>query len=197
MLVDSNGEYSGPYLKRFAIPFANYKIPDWDRKKGQLMEIYNEYSKDNLEEQQKHLKPYADQVTDYSTDGESGRYCHLIDPILREDFTHILSAFGHRGYNFKIGAAWFQYYESSHGHPVHNHGFGGYSSALFIEYDPKSHRPTTFVSPFLNNFDGNVVDYMPADVEEGHLLVFPTSLLHYAPTNTTNVRRTILSMNIF
>ena len=156
MLVDSNGEYSGPYLKRFAIPFANYKIPDWDRKKGQLMEIYNEYSKDNLEEQQKHLKHYADHVTDYSTQEDSKSYCQLIDPILREDFTHILSAFGHRGYNFKIGAAWFQYYESSHGHPVHNHGFGGYSSALFIEYDPKSHRPTTFVSPFLNNFDPRI-----------------------------------------
>jgi len=197
MLVDSNGEYSGPYLKRFAIPFANYKIPDWDKKKGQLMEIYNEYSKDNLEEQQKHLKPYADHVTDYETQEDSKSYCQLIDPILREDFTHILSAFGHRGYNFRIGKAWFQYYESSHGHPVHNHAFGGYSSALFLEYDPECHRPTTFVSPILNNFDGNVVDYMPEPVEEGHLLVFPSSLMHYAPTNTTNVRRTILSMNIF
>ena len=38
---------------------------------------------------------------------------------------------------------------------------------------------------------------MPEPVEEGHLLVFPSSLMHYAPTNTTNVRRTILSMNIF
>tara|TARA_B100001094_G_scaffold282594_1_gene294775 strand:- start:552 stop:1121 length:570 start_codon:yes stop_codon:yes gene_type:complete len=189
MLVDSN-DYSGPYLKKFAIPFANYKIPDWDKKKEQLMEIYDEYSKDNLKE-------HTDHVTDYSTNKDCARYTDLIDPILREDFTHILSAFGHRGYDFRIGAAWFQYYESSHGHPVHNHGFGGYSSALFIEYDPKSHRPTTFVSPFLNNFDGNVVDYMPEDIEEGHLLVFPTSLLHYAPTNTTNVRRTILSMNIF
>jgi hypothetical protein len=197
MLVDSNGEYSGPYLKRFAIPFANYKIPDWDKKKGQLMEIYDEYSKDNLEEQQKHLKPYADHVTDYETQEDSKSYCQLIDPILREDFTHILSAFGHRGYNFRIGKAWFQYYESSHGHPVHNHAFGGYSSALFLEYDPECHRPTTFVSPILNNFDGNVVDYMPEPVEEGHLLVFPSSLMHYAPTNTTNVRRTILSMNIF
>jgi len=196
MIIDSNG-YSGPYLKKFAIPFANYKIPDWDKKKEQLMEIYDEYSKDKLNEQRKELESTYDNITDYSTDKNCERYTHLIDPILREDFTNILNAFGHEGYNFKIGAAWFQYYELAHSHIVHNHGSHGYSSALFLEYDPECHRPTTFVSQILNNFDGNVVDYMPEPVEEGHLLVFPSSLMHYAPTNTTNVRRTILSMNIF
>lgn len=189
--------YNGPYIKKFAIPFANYKIPDWGKKKKQLLDVYNEHSKERLESYQKNHKFYADNITDYSTDENCARYCHLLDPILREDLTKIFESFGYHGYNFKIGASWFQYYEKGHSHAVHNHGFGGYSCALYIEYDPAYHQPVTFVSPYLSNIDGNVVDYVPQDVNEGHLIVFPTSLSHYAPSNTTDVRRTILSMNIF
>ena len=81
-------------------------------------------------------------------------------------------------------------------HSVHNHGFGGFSSVLFIKFDPEHHKPTTFVAPFLNNIDGNVLEYIPTDVEEGTLIVFPTSLQHYVPPNTSDIDRLILSMNI-
>ena len=44
--------------------------------------------------------------------------------------------------------------------------------------------------------DGYVFEYIPTDVEEGTLIVFPTSLPHYVPPNTSDVDRLILSMNI-
>ena len=182
-MYDDN--YSGPYLKKFAIPFWKGMISDWESKKVKIWEIFNKFEKNMVE---------GDQLTDYDSNRQ---YHFLLEAILMDDLIKIKKEFGYADKQFRINSAWFQQYNKKHSHYIHNHGFGGYSSALFLEYDPKSHRPTTFVSPFLNNFDGNVVDYMPEFIEEGSLLVFPTSLLHYAPTNTTNVRRTILSMNIF
>ena len=79
---------------------------------------------------------------------------------------------------------------------MHNHGFGGFSSVLYLRFDPECHRATTFVAPFLNNFDCNVFEDEPTGIEEGDLIVFPTSLAHYVPVNRTDVERRILSMNM-
>ena len=48
----------------------------------------------------------------------------------------------------------------------------------------------------MSNIDGNVIEYEPDDVEEGTLIVFPTSLPHYVPVNKSDEPRIILSMNM-
>ena len=71
----------------------------------------------------------------------------------------------------RINSAWFQQYNKAHAHSVHNHGFGGFSSVLYLKFDPVHHKPTTFVAPFLNNMDGNVCLLQDALIwgdENGH-----------------------------
>ena len=48
----------------------------------------------------------------------------------------------------------------------------------------------------MSNIDGNLIEYEPDDVEEGTLIVFPTSLPHYVPVNKSDEPRIILSMNM-
>ena len=65
----------------------------------------------------------------------------------------------------------------------------------YIMYDPEHHRPTTFVCPYMSLDDGNL-EWEPEGVEEGTLVMFPSGLAHYVPTNQSDVRRMILSANI-
>ena len=42
-------DYSGPYLKKFAIPFFKGKISDWDTKRESILQILDRF-KDNMVE---------------------------------------------------------------------------------------------------------------------------------------------------
>jgi hypothetical protein len=113
-----------------------------------------------------------------------------------DDLIKIKKEFGYQDKQFRINSAWFQQYNKKHTHYVHNHGFGGFSSVLYLKYNPELHHPTFFVAPFFSNIDGNLIEYEPDEVEEGTLIVFPTSLPHYVPVNTSEESRIILSMNM-
>ena len=181
-MYDDN--YSGPYLKKFAIPFWKGKINDWESKKVKIWEIFNKFEKNMVE---------GDQLTDY----ESNRQYHfLLEAILMDDLIKVKKEFGYGDKQFRINSAWFQQYNEKHTHHIHNHGFGGFSSVLYLKYNPEKHSPTFFVAPFMSNIDGNLIEYEPDGVEEGTLIVFPTSLPHYVPVNTSDEPRIILSMNM-
>ena len=70
---------------------------------------------------------------------------------------------------FYSSEVWFQKYNKNMDHPVHTQGSTGYSAVCFIEYDKDNHKPTTFISPFCNNFNGELTRYEP-DVEEGDII---------------------------
>ena len=57
--------YSGPYLKKFAIPFWKGKISDWEAKSKQLWAIFDRFKKNMVD---------GDQLTDY----DSNRQYHLL-----------------------------------------------------------------------------------------------------------------------
>ena len=175
-------DYSGPYLKKFAIPFFKGKISDWDTKRESILQILDRF-KDNMVE--------GDQLTDYNSNRQ---YHFLLEGILMDDLIRVKNDFGIEK-QIRINSAWFQQYNKSHNHSVHNHGFGGFSSVLYLKFDPEHHRATTFVAPFLNNFDGNVFEYEPSGIEEGDLIVFPSHWTHRGMKNTSD-RKTIISYNI-
>ena len=181
-MYDDN--YSGPYLKKFAIPFWKGMISDWESKKVKIWEIFNKFEKNMVE---------GDQLTDYDSNRQ---YHFLLEAILMDDLIKVKKEFGYADKQFRINSAWFQQYNKKHAHYIHNHGFGGFSSVLYLKYNPEKHSPTFFVAPFMSNIDGNLIEYEPDGVEEGTLIVFPTSLPHYVPVNTSDEPRIILSMNM-
>ena len=158
----------------FCVPIYVYQVKDWEIKKKKLIELFNSF-------QHKMIGNVITSPLDIKTN-------ILLDEIqLFEKEIKI---------NFYSTEVWFQKYENNMSHEVHNHGSTGFSSVCFIEYDTNYHKPTTFISPFLNFRSGAVERYEP-NVKEGDIIFFPSSLLHYAPLNLSNKVRIVLSFNLF
>tara|TARA_Y100001938_G_scaffold31874_1_gene43570 strand:+ start:23 stop:652 length:630 start_codon:yes stop_codon:yes gene_type:complete len=90
---------------------------------------------------------------------------------------------------------WYQKYYKGVQHQVHVHGHSGWSSVIYVEFDPEVHQATTFYSPFRNPWNGNIETFTPP-VSEGDMVIFPSTIMHEAAPNKSDKRRTIVSFNI-
>lgn len=156
----------------FSVPVFKYKVQNWNTKKKKLLDLFNSF--DNKVSGNVITSPISNKLT-----------------ALSEEVKLFESEIG---LNLTTSEVWFQQYDHTMNHDVHNHGPGGFSSICFIEFDKKYHRPTTFISPF-EDFIGEKTSFIP-DVEEGDIIFFPSNLLHYAPTNLSKVKRIIVSFNL-
>ena len=174
------------FIKDWVIPFLHVSITDWEDKREQLLNLFDRFCEGRIEN-------IGEQWTDYH---KESHYHYLVENILFDDLCNAVSALGFENKTPRVDTAWYQIYNQGQHHAPHNHGFGGISFVVFVEYDPKIHLPTTFVAPFLSMKDGNVLEYEPADVKEGSMILFPSALMHYAPTNQNDVDRTVLAGNL-
>ena len=167
-------------INMFSIPLTRYKCSWWKQKRETLLRLLDEQDLCQGDEQV---------LSDYRS---SEKYIDTISDILSDE----LSWFAH---DYKcnpiIVRAWYERALPYMYHPTHNHGHGGYSAVLYIEYNPKWHRPTNFIAPFDHFITGEQLVYEP-DVEEGHLILFPSFLHHYTHPHTSEQRRTVLSFNL-
>ena len=167
-------------INMFSIPLTRYKCSWWKQKRETLLRLLDEQDLCQGDEQV---------LSDYRS---SEKYIDTISDILSDE----LSWFAHDyKCNPLIVRAWYERALPYMYHPTHNHGHGGYSAVLYIEYNPKYHRPTNFIAPFDHFITGEQLVYEP-DVEEGHLILFPSFLHHYTHPHTSEQRRTVLSFNL-
>ena len=171
------------FIKDWVVPFYHVKLDDWDRKKSHLLKIYKTRAEKNMIEDE--------QVSDFD---QNNHYEGLILKTLYKDLIDGVEALGYEGLP-TLDNSWFQIYNKDHTHSPHNHGIGILSLVVFIEFS-EGHKPTTFLSPFLNFKNGHIMEYSPKDVGEGSMIIFPSALVHYAPVNKTDTKRMILSSNL-
>ena len=165
----------------FTIKSYQYKLNNWDEKKEQLNELIDKTSF------------YKDKNSNLLTDyGSNNNYEADVIQILKEDIIKFFIEA--QLYNPYVSSLWFQKYNNEQCHLAHNHGALGYSSVLYINYDPKYHTATRFLSPYYS-VTGETITYIP-EVSEGTLLFFPSMINHYTLPNQSNVTRTILSINV-
>ena len=164
----------------FFIKSYKYQLNNWDSKKQKLNEIIEK------------IKFYQDKKSNLLTNyGSNNNYEADIIQILKED---IIKFFIEANlYNPYVSSLWFQQYNNEQYHLTHNHGALGYSSVLYINYDPKHHTATRFLSPYYS-ITGETITYVP-EIKEGTLLVFPSMINHYTLPNQSQRTRTILSIN--
>ena len=173
------------FVKEWVIPFYQSKITDWEGKREKLLQVYDTFSKPIMEE--------GEQLTDFNL--SDSRYDMIIQHILFDDLKRGVKEMGFNQVP-TVQNSWFQIYNIAHSHAVHNHGMGALSVVCYIKYDPDYHRPTTFIAPFHSLDDGNVMEYEPSGIEEGSIVIFPSSIAHYVPTNQSTVERMVLACNI-
>ena len=163
----------------FSIPLIHYKCSWWESKKARLLRHID--TRTFTQGNETVLSDYLDgnptsEITDIMSDELSWFARDLkCRPVIVE--------------------TWYERALPYMYHPTHNHGHGGYSAVVFIEFDPKVHTPTNFIAPYDHFITGEPLIYTP-NVKEGDIIIFPSFLHHYTHPHTSEQRRTVLSFNI-
>lgn len=173
----------------FTVPLFRFRVPDWPEHKGRILAGLPPSAPELL-------SPAGDTYTDFFVNA-TARVLPSYRDVVVKAVEPCLQEFA-EGYpeNPKIDAMWFERSRRSNYHGAHNHGSLGFSAVLYVEFDPALHKPTRFLAPFMSFYAGGLIEYLPTDIEEGTLVVFPAILIHEAPPNSSDKLRTIVSFNI-
>lgn len=170
----------------FSVPIYHNKIDSWEKIKDNILSVYS-----NIESDMQ-LLDNNPVNTNYHIDNK--KIIENISNILKNEIEKFLINIGFGGCTIKTG--WFEQSFFGNYHHPHNHGSTGYSAICFVKYDIEDHTPTYFISPFNNFVTGDDLNYFPNEIEEGSIIVFPSSILHYTIPNKSNKERLVLSFNM-
>lgn len=173
----------------FAVPIIHYPIANWAENKKKIL--------DALPDDCPEHKDPADNglYTDFflNADKDSTELPEYSDTIISIIKPYLAEFTDQRRVEFTD--MWYQKYNTGVQHQVHTHGHSGWSSVIYVEFDPMVHQPTTFYSPFRNPWNGNLELFHPP-VKEGDMVIFPATVMHEASPNRSEKRRTIVSYNL-
>lgn len=173
----------------FSIPIVHYPMANWAENKKKILDALPAEDETQADPQDNGL------YTDFFINSKAGNeelpsYFHTVLGVIRPylaDFTEER--------RLEFVDMWYQKYYKNVEHKVHTHGHSGWSAVIYVEFDPEVHEPTMFYSPFMNPWNGNLETFQPP-VNEGDMVLFPTTVMHEAPVNRSDKRRTIVSFNI-
>ena len=180
-------EQLGYVNSMFAVPIVYYPIANWSENKKKILDALPPEDDSQLEPNGTGL------YTDFFINGkvkELPSYFHTVVDVIKPYLKDFMD-----GNPVEFVEMWYQKYYNMVEHKTHCHGFTGWSSIIYVEFDPKVHESTRFFSPFRQPWDCDVEVFQPK-VKEGDMIIFPSSVLHEAPVNRTDTRRTIVSYNI-
>lgn len=166
----------------FQVPVITIRVSEWSEKKELLIEKSKEV---NLSHDfDKFVK------TSYNlTVGDEMNVQNILSEELKVIEENIEG-------NVAVTQSWVERASKGMWHEIHNHGMYGLSCSLYLKYDKKEHTPIYFVSPFRNCFDGQLSLATLEDIDEGVLVVFPSSLDHFTRPNKSDKDRMCLSFNL-
>ena len=173
----------------FAVPIIHYPIANWAENKKKILDALPD-------ECQEHSDPADNGLfTDFFVNSGEGseELPDYADTVISVIKPYLAEFTDQRRVEFTD--MWYQKYYKGVSHSVHNHGHSGWSSVIYVEFDPKLHEATQYFSPFKNIWNGNLETFQ-APVEEGDMVIFPATIAHEAPVNRSDTRRTIVSYNL-
>lgn len=170
-------------ISMFSVPLVHLIVGDWKEKKKKLLKLCEKthLSSDNTE------SLFTNYHKDYKVLNDD------IQNIFGDEIKKFKKEFNLS--KFEVISSWFEETEINGSHCIHNHGQYGYSSVCYMEYSKEEHTSTVFVSPFNNTSTGEVITYKP-EVDEGSIIFFPSSILHYTIPNKSTKKRLIVSFNL-
>ena len=171
----------------FTVPIVHYPIENWSENKKKMLDALPPEDDSQLEPNGTGL------YTDFFVNGKVQQMPSYFNTVLDVIKPYLKSFMDGNPVDFV--EMWYQKYYNMVEHKAHTHGFTGWSSIIYVEFDPEVHESTKFFSPFRQPWDCDMETFQP-NVKEGDMILFPSSLLHEAPLNKSNVRRTIISYNI-
>lgn len=156
-----------------------------------LKEILDDASSNdrNYEYYDEHDVPYMDILTDYGTPLEHVKYYDLIrEPLNKHMYKVATEDMGFHDVNNVI-ELWYQIYYNQQMHGWHIHHNCNFTSVWYLEFPDGAPR-TEFMDT--RTKEVKVID----DIQEGDILTFPSYVVHRAPVNLGQERKTILSWHV-
>ncbi len=170
----------------FSVPIIHYEIANWPETKKRILDALPPVRDD--------MKQEGDTVfTDFFQVCETDEMPEYADVIIDIIKPYLADFSDQRKVSFTD--MWFQTAYKGDSHGCHNHGHSGWSSVLYVEFDPRVHTATTFYSPFNNPWSGTLETFCPP-VKEGDMIIFPATITHEAMPNKSDKKRTIVSYNL-
>jgi len=125
--------------------------------------------------------------TDWNKSSDFSR--SWVDYLKEPLFEHMVAVYKDMGYDgFTLHEIWFQQYLKNSQHGWHTHS-ANFTNVYYLEL-PKNSPKTQIVNAF------NQTEIIEVDVEEGDVLAFPSFVIHRAPQNLNDSRKTIISYNV-
>jgi len=122
---------------------------------------------------------------DYSSDMSRQWVQYIARPLMDQ----LLPMYHELGFDgFKINEIWYQQYLKKSQHGWHTHS-SNFTSVYYLEL-PADSPKTKLVNGF------NQSEVIDLDVEEGDIVIFPSFIIHAAPPNMSDQRKTIISYNV-
>ena len=174
-----------PIEPLFYIPLVKFSIEKWQTKKKELIDL--------KEKHEDLFRKDQDDAVQTNFHQDSKVLIEPISNILSEEIKYFLSLMSLKSCSMKD--AWYELASKDVFHDIHTHGPVGYSSVCYVEFDKEEHTGTRFVSPFTDFLTGNCL-FGEAKVDEGDIIFFPASLMHFTSPNKSNKERLILSFNL-
>ena len=179
----------GSVHSMFNVPIVHYPIENWSVNKKKILDALP--PEDETQVAHNHTGLYTDFFSNSNADQDLPSY-----------FPTVLNVIGPYLKNFmdsnpvEFTGMWYQKYYQGVEHTTHCHGFNGWSSIIYVEFDPKVHESTMFYSPFTGLSPNGNVETCQINIKEGDMVLFPSSILHDAPLNRSDTRRTVVSYNL-
>lgn len=194
-MSDNEKQVKMGVIPMFATPLFVFPIDNW-----------NKYRKTIL-----NLLPKIEAVNGISTDrsafGEekvlphyAGVVFDIVEKQLEEFSKSVMDSKGAKDYTetaLGITEMWYRTDTSEAQYTIDNEGTVGWTAILYVDFDREIHYPTHFISP-LPKPDNGDIDKFEYPVDEGMLIIFPSTLAHMpgGMDPEENIKRTILSFNI-
>lgn len=172
------------HVHNFSIPIFQFKLDNWEEKKEKIMSFYPSDSE---------LRYTGEVATDFTANLPSVKRRGEIVDIFAPELTEVMHTMGAEGWHVK--QPWFEVAKKGDFHGPHTHGPIGMSAVCYVEFNKYEHTPTIFAPPFTDIFNSLTPTYAP-DADEGTLVVFPASLLHWTERNASEQRRVAVSFNV-
>jgi hypothetical protein len=173
----------------FAVPLVHIRIQNWEMKKRVLLKLMYESTMRRDTSSDRLTTDYHNQFIN----DEVGIYNKDIQDLFGEEIDYLAEEMHLK--DATVQMSWFERSGQFDYHTVHNHGYHGFSSVVFIKFDENAHEATKFVCPYYGFLHQDVIIHSP-DVKEGDIIFFPSCISHFTNPNKSKKERLILSFNL-
>jgi uncharacterized protein (TIGR02466 family) len=139
-----------------------------------------------------------------------------LNPIYAKYINSFLEEFLDKPAEFKIFDPWYNVFSINQFQEAHTHFPHDFSLVHYVSFDESEHLATTFVNPnsiaaeaqfsfrkpLINKINKKdpkksfyMTNYTPLDVQQGDLIIFPSSLSHFVKYNTSSKKRITFTLN--